>query len=35
MNTEKLRSEAKKCANDFLENEKEYMLGFVEAEQQN
>ena len=30
-----LRTEAKKLANDFLENEKEYMLGFVEAEQQN
>ena len=29
------RKEAKKLADDFLENEKEYMLGFVEAEQQN
>ena len=31
----RLEKEAKKLAGDFLENEKEYMLGFVEAEQQN
>lgn len=36
MNTmEELRRSARRRAQDFLENEKEYMLGFVEAEQAN
>ncbi|MBR5224888.1 MAG: hypothetical protein IKV90_04395 [Clostridia bacterium] len=33
--TDELRQAARRRAEDFLENEKEYMLGFVEAEQAN
>ncbi len=32
---EELRIKAEKLSRDFIENEKEYMLGFVEAEQSN
>ena len=32
---EELKLKAKKLSEDFIENEKEYMLGFVEAEQSN
>ena len=35
MNEEELRLEAKKRAKNFLENEKSYQLGFLEAEQSN
>ena len=32
---DELKKKAKKLSRDFIENEKEYMLGFVEAEQPN